>query len=661
MAKKVKQKDNPLQKEYGVLSNSVYVLGKIRQYAPQLFILMLIGMITNTLMRVLWNFIGKFVLDIVSVQAADGQHDLKPLLTVLAVAAAVELVCMLLNTLTNTKCGYGFLYARFMLIKERMNKVMSVNYQHLEEPDVLDMNQRASNATGGDDSGVNGMMSDIYTLGSRLLTLFTTLTAVLVLDFRMVIAIVVLTILQYLFFLLTVKKDRRDVWYPLGSTWRKIYYMDHVTQDFEYAKDIRLFGMKRWLAEKQHEIRDEKRKKIFRNKNLWIYYGICSHSITMLSSAIVYAVLIRRFLGDRLTIGNFTLYIGLAATFTAVMTEILNSLGGLKQKSLSVDDFRSFLAIKDEEENCLPLPAPVCFEAETESTGSVQNANGKSRGGSGHVSSEEQGGSGHVSREEQGSGKEQSGYRIEFRNVSFRYKGQQDYAVKHLNLTLEPGKRLAVVGLNGAGKTTMIKLLMRLYDPTEGEILLNGVDIRRYSRRDYCKLFAPIFQNVEIFAFPMNENVSMATPEETDKEKAFRCMEQAGLGEKIASLKQGADTQLLKVLYDDGVDLSGGEKQKLALARALYKDSPIIVLDEPTAALDALAEYKLYKEFDSVIGNKTAVYISHRLSSTRFCDVIAMFADGELVEYGSHEELLKKGGAYAEMFEIQAQYYRKEA
>ena len=195
---------------------------------------------------------------------------------------------------------------------------------------------------------------------------------------------------------------------------------------------------------------------------------------------------------------------------------------------------------------------------------------------------------------------------------------------------------------------------------TEGEILLNGTNINRFRRKEYFTLFAPAFQNVEIFAFPISENVSMKRPEETDCELAEKYLEQAGLADKLAELKDGVHTELLKVLHDDGVDLSGGEKQKLALARALYKDAPIIVLDEPTAALDALAEYRLYKSFDEMIGKKSAVYISHRLSSTRFCDNIAMFVAGKLVEYGTHEALLAKKGAYAEMFEIQAQYYKDE-
>ena len=213
------------------------------------------------------------------------------------------------------------------------------------------------------------------------------------------------------------------------------------------------------------------------------------------------------------------------------------------------------------------------------------------------------------------------------------------------------------MGLNGAGKSTFIKLLLRLYEPTEGEILLNGVDIRRYNKRSYYRLFAPVFQDVELFAFPLAENVSMQSPEKTDKRRAENCLNAAGFADKLAKLPHGVDTEILKVIHDDGVDLSGGEKQKLALARALYKDAPVVVLDEPTAALDAIAESRLYNDFDRLTGGKTAVYISHRLSSTQFCNNVAMFRDGELCEYGTHENLMRKNGEYAEMFRLQAQYY----
>ena len=251
-------------------------------------------------------------------------------------------------------------------------------------------------------------------------------------------------------------------------------------------------------------------------------------------------------------------------------------------------------------------------------------------------------------------------YEFTFENVSFCYPKAEKYALKNLNLTVKAGERLAVVGLNGAGKSTFIKLLLRLYEPTEGRILLNGTDISEYDKEAYYGIFGPVFQDVNLFAFPLAENVSMKSPQETDREKARSCLIDAGFGEKLTELSQGVDTEILKVIHDDGVDLSGGEKQKLALARALYKDAPVVVLDEPTAALDALAEAKLYQDFDKLIGDKTAVYISHRLSSTQFCDHVAMFRDGELIEYGTHESLLSKAGAYAEMFRIQAQYYLEQ-
>ena len=251
-------------------------------------------------------------------------------------------------------------------------------------------------------------------------------------------------------------------------------------------------------------------------------------------------------------------------------------------------------------------------------------------------------------------------YEFTFENVSFKYPRAEKYALQGVNVTLKAGERLAVVGLNGAGKSTFIKLLLRLYEPTEGRILLNGVDIRNYTRESYYHIFAPVFQDVNLFAFPFAQNVSMKSPEETDRSLVEECVRNADLGEKLDSLPQGIDTELLKIIHDDGVDFSGGQKQKLALARALYKKAPVVILDEPTAALDALAESRMYQDFDKLIGGKTSVYISHRLSSTRFCNNVAMFKDGHLIEYGTHESLMQMGGEYANMFQIQSQYYVEE-
>ena len=249
-----------------------------------------------------------------------------------------------------------------------------------------------------------------------------------------------------------------------------------------------------------------------------------------------------------------------------------------------------------------------------------------------------------------------SGYEIEFCNVSFRYPGAKEYSLRNLSLKFKIGKRLAIVGKNGSGKTTFIKLLCRLYDPTEGEIRLNGVDIRKYDYEEYLKLFSVVFQDFKLFSFSLGENV--ATAVEYDREKAEKCLFMAGLSERLKAMPKGLDTALYKDFESEGVEISGGEAQKVALARALYKDAPVVVLDEPTAALDPIAEAEVYTKFNEIIGDKTAIYISHRLSSCKFCDEIAVFEEGAVVQRGNHEELLKEAdGLYHELWTAQAQYY----
>ena len=249
-------------------------------------------------------------------------------------------------------------------------------------------------------------------------------------------------------------------------------------------------------------------------------------------------------------------------------------------------------------------------------------------------------------------------FEFKFENVSFKYPGHEKYVLKNINLTIEAGSKLAVVGINGAGKTTLTKLLMRLYEPTEGRILLNGVDVKKYDRDTYFKIFAPVFQNIEIFAFPVWQNISMKPENETDKNRTMEALEKSGLDEKINKYENKIDTMLLRIFDPNGVDLSGGERQRLAMARALYQNREVLVLDEPTAALDALAEDRMYQEFNQMVKGKTAIFISHRLSSTRFCDKIVMFEDGRIIEEGTHEQLINANGKYRNMFQVQAQYYK---
>lgn len=248
-------------------------------------------------------------------------------------------------------------------------------------------------------------------------------------------------------------------------------------------------------------------------------------------------------------------------------------------------------------------------------------------------------------------------YEVEFRNVSFRYPNAPEYALRHVDMKFRVGERLAVVGENGSGKTTFIKLLCRLYDPTEGQILLNGIDIRKYDYREYLSIFSVVFQDFQLLALPLGQNVAASVT--YDVGRVRECLEKAGMGEWLNNHPEGLDTKLYKgIATAGGVDISGGEGQKIAIARSMYRNAPFIILDEPTAALDPLSEYEVYTHFNDIITDCTAIYISHRLSSCRFCDEIIVFHQGNVIEQGTHEELLERDGKYSELWNAQAQYYR---
>lgn len=589
------------------MSNCIYILKRFKKYRPSLIFFIITGAAAAASMSYIWSFIGKLVIDMIQSSAAGG--DIMPLVKLVAATTAAELFIMWLNTVSTVKTGLGFTYVRLMIIKERIAKTLDMDYEALETPEMLDRLQKAKRATAGDWQGVQGMMTYMQVLFTQIISIIIAIIIMTSFDPLIILVIAVLSYIQFLYFEHIRKKDKKEMWDAMMPHWRKLEYMENVTTDFSYAKDIRLFGMKKFLAKKQKDVYDEELRHWIKSRQYWIYNSIFSHSISLVRQLIITGWLVYSVIAKDLSIGNFTLYLASAGAFSNAINEVLSALSALRERSAHTDDYRSFMDIPcDSGKDTIPVPKA-------------------------------------------------DKYVFTFENVSFKYKGQEKYALKNLNITIAAGEKLAVVGLNGAGKSTFIKLLLRLYDVTEGRILMNGTDISRFDRAEYYRLFSPAFQDVTVFAFPMAENVSMSPPNETDREKAEKCVREAGLGDKMDKLEKGIDTELLKVLYDDGVDLSGGEKQKLALARALYKGSDIIVLDEPTAALDALAEYRLYKSFNGLVGNRTAVYISHRLSSTRFCDKVAMFKDGEMTETGTHEELMAKNGDYAEMFRVQAQYY----
>ena len=604
------EKKNLYHKEYGVWSNAAFMLRRAIRYDKGFWWMLPLGVLLAPVMQYLWTFISKYVIDLIT-----GEGEVKELAGLIVVFVLVQVLTSILFTLYDNEFDWRCINVRLSIMNREKNyKAMKMAFEYLEDSDVMDCYNKAGQACAGNLNGVEGMLHHGMDF---LRSLGVVICGVLILGTMNPWVVAVMLLLAALSFLHsnhTNATAKKTIWDPLNVWWRKSNYMQSKATDFDSAKDIRMFHLKDWFLKKYHEINlvcYEARKK---DRAMWLASGLVSNVSWMLAQVVIYYWLISSVVKGKMTIGNFTLYLASAETFFQYINTLLYKVMDLFRVSREVDDFRSYLDFDSGDRVREGLPVP---EAEQ--------------------------------------------YEFVFENVSFRYPKAEAYALKNVNVTLRAGERLAVVGLNGAGKSTFIKLLLRLYEPTEGTIYLNGVDIKTYNRDSYYKVFAPAFQEVCLFAFPLAENISMKPPMETDKELARVSLIDAGFAERLAELPKGVDTEVLKIIDEEGVDFSGGEKQKIALARALYKEAPVIVLDEPTAALDALAESKLYQDFDKLIGGKTAVYISHRLSSTQFCDRVAMFVEGELVEYGTHQELLAIHGAYAKMFEVQAQYYIEEA
>ena len=606
----MKREDNPYHKEFGFFSNLKFVLKVMKKYSPMLLLLLPVSAMISVGNRYTVSFLIKYIIDI-----ATNHGTLQQLLITLGIFSVIFITLWNTNSWYNSKTEIKCIIARMNLILEKNLITMTMPFIYTEDPNMLDCNQKASQAVGGNQQGVEGMMHIILNFSGSFGAVIAGLSIISTINFKIVILMIAIALANFFISNLANKWCKKHVWDELAPWWRKRWYMDIALGDFSYAKDIRMFGLKNYLTHKFQEINKIRFNYQKKNNRVWLLVSIASSFFWVISQVLIYIYLIRCIFAKTITIGNFTLYLSATATFFECVMSLLNSITNFLNNSRYVDDFRSFYEMPELRQNLpdqktnLPKLQP------------------------------------------------QSHYEFEFQNVSFKYPRAERFALQNVSIKIKAGERLAVVGLNGAGKSTFIKLLLRLYQPTEGKILLNGTDIQTYDLNSYFKIFAPVFQEVNLFAMSFAENVSMKSLENTDKDLAHQSVVQSGLEEKLDSLEKGLDTQLLKVIYDDGIDLSGGQKQKLALARALYKNSPVVVLDEPTAALDAIAESKLYSDFDKLIGGKTSIYISHRLSSTQFCNNVAMFKDGKLIEYGTHESLLKQNGEYANMFKIQAQYY----
>ena len=396
---------------------------------------------------------------------------------------------------------------------------------------------------------------------------------------------------------------------------RRGYYED-VAKNPTYAKEIRLYGIADWILGKYNDYMQQ-----FCHKTIPIHRsGFYQKSVVAVTSlaqqAVTYGYLIWQVVVRAFTLGEFSMYLNAVTTFNNVMNNTVDTVLELKRYTSFYHDFQQF--------HMLHKDMPY----------GTKDAQELLDGGEG-------------------------AWEIEFRNVSFCYPGQNREALKNVSVKIPLGQRISVVGENGAGKTTFIKLLTRLYDPTEGQILFCGVDIRAFNYDSYRKLFAVVFQDFQLLKSSICENIVM-DQERADEERITEALHVIGFDEKIQGLKKGLDTLVYKDFDPEGIELSGGEAQKLAICRAYYKNSPICILDEPTAALDPKAECETYENFQTLVHGKTALFISHRLASSRMCDRVLVFCNGELVEDGSHTQLMKQAGLYCELFSMQAQYFNEK-
>lgn len=596
------------QKTYGFLNNFIYALNIERNSNLRLLAITLIKPIGDIVGTLLNSYAPKYVLSFI-------EDDL-PFNTIIMYTVIICLIMMILDVISTT-CynSFEFEYRKTegYVEKKRMDKLFHTDFKNMESPDFLDCAQRAKTALNRG-KGFHGVLyqSRNFIAQGTLMILSAALIGIQNILMMIIFIVISFGIVKISSFF--TKRDKIKFSDAMAPTWRKMNYLESTTKNFDFAKDIRLFNMSNAFFNQLSGVNETYKELNRKHHNRMVLWEVSLGSVLIVQKILMYTWLVYNVVTGAYQISDFVLYVGLVSTFHASVGYVNWIYSDMRTNSLMINDYRNFVDWKEDRETA------------DEKYGHITEIN-------------------------------LDKFEFRFENVSFKYPGHDNYVLKNVNLTIKNGAKLAVVGVNGAGKTTFIKLMMKLYEPSEGRILLNDVDIKEYNREEYFKLFSPVFQNVECFAMPIYQNISFAEEDKTDMNKINEVLEQSGLSEKINSYEKGIHTNLLKIFDKEGIDLSGGEKQRLAMARALYKDGKVVILDEPTAALDALAEDRMYREFENMIYGKTAVFISHRLGSTRFCDKIAMFEDGTIVEEGTHEELMAKNGKYAYMFGIQSQYY----
>ena len=602
------KKEKAPKPKYNMAQNSWFMIKLAWTTGEKkVIVLSLLSAFTAVALNLINLYVSPAILSVVERKAS---------VTELIVTIVVFVVALMLvsaaSSYVNTNTIYGRISTRCEIIARLQKKAATTSYPNLFDDKFKKLKMKAQEAIGSNRAAAEAIWTTLTELATNLIGFVFYVILMSSLQPLLLFVILATTVISYFAgnFVNEWGYRHRDEEAEMAN---RIYYLDRRVSDLSFAKDIRIFGLRPWLNEVYNKVVATYTAFHQKAQGVYIWARIIDLVLTFLRNAIAYAYLIGLVIENGISVSDFLLFFSAAGGFTAWVTGILGGFNTLHKQSLDISTVRE----------CLEYPEPFRFE-----DGKPLQAEADRL------------------------------YEIRLENVSYRYPGADKDTLTNINLTLHPGEKLAVVGLNGAGKTTLIKMICGFLDPTEGRVLLDGKDIRDYNRRDYYRMFSAVFQTFSLLAGTIATNVAQDSVG-IDMERVRECVEKAGLRKKVESLKDGYETYLNREVFEEAVLLSGGETQRLMLARALYKNAPFIVLDEPTAALDPIAESEMYQKYNEMTSGKSSIYISHRLASTRFCDRIIMIADGGIGEEGTHEELLKAGGKYAELFEIQSKYYKE--
>ncbi len=595
--------------KYNMWQNCGYMIGMAwREKEKKVLVLSFLTALFTVAVNLINLYISPSVLS-----AVENRASISRLIIIVLVFAGLLMICTGALAYIDRNIQYGRIQVRMAVIAALNKKAATTSYPNVFDEKFIKLLTKSGDATCSNSQATEAIWITVTNLFKNILGFIIYMLLLFSLDFWLLIVIVATTLTGYF-----IGKRVNEYEYrhreELSEYESKMWYINGRAEDFGVAKDIRIFGMRAWLEELSRKAMEAFTSFHRKANGIYIWGRIADLILAFIRNGIAYAYLITMVLDNGLSASEFLLYFSAVGGFTSWVSGILGDLSVMHRQSLDISTVRE----------CIEYPEPFKFN----------------KGEPLYPDNEKE-------------------YELKLVNVSFKYPESEEYVLEHINLTLKPGEKLAVVGLNGAGKTTLVKLMCGFYEPTLGKVLLNGRDIREYNRRDYYKMFSAVFQSFSLLAATIAANVAQSE-DSIDMERVRECVNQAGLLEKTQSLPDGFETYLNRSVYENAVMLSGGETQRLMLARALYKEAPIIILDEPTAALDPIAEANLYQKYNEMTLGKSSVYISHRLASTKFCDRIIFIEDNRITEEGTHQELINKGGRYSELFLVQSKYYRDE-